>query len=97
MNYWDVHGLFFLFFLLLFPRLTMLFMGVCFVPYAHPILFWLGWVLTPRLVCAILGTCYYWDTNPVLCVFAWIFALSGDSSTTKAGNDHIRQRNRINP
>lgn len=77
MNFWDVHGIFFLLFLMLFPRLTMLIMGICFVSYAHPVWFWIGWLLTPRLVCAILGTCYYWNTNPVLCVFAWIFAIGG--------------------
>ncbi len=84
MNFWDVHGLFFLFFLLFFPRLTMFFMGICFMSFAHPILFWLGWLLTPRLVCAILGTCFYWNTNPVLCVFAWMFALGGTGAETKA-------------
>lgn len=84
MNFWDVHGFFFLFFLACFPRLTMLFMGICFVEYAQPILFWLGWLLTPRLVAAILGTTFYWDTNPVLCVFAWIIAISATFGEKKA-------------
>jgi hypothetical protein len=80
MNYWDVHGWWFLFFMLFFPRLTMLFMGQCFVTYLHPILFWCGWLVAPRLVGAILATTYYWATNPTLVVMAWIFALGGTGS-----------------
>ena len=77
LNYWDHHGWWFLFFLLGAPRLTMLYTGVCFQQWAHPILFWLGWVCCPRVVGAIIGTALYWDANPAVCVFAWIFAILG--------------------
>lgn len=88
MNFWDVHGCWFIFFMFLFPRLTMLFMGICFFPFAHPVLFWFGWVLTPRLVVAILATSIYWDTNPVLCVFAWIYALIVGGTSSKETSDY---------
>lgn len=73
MDYWDVHGVWFLIFILLLPRLTMLFRGICFYNFAHPILFWFGWVFTPRFVVAILATSVYWETNPILCIIAWFF------------------------
>ena len=75
MNYWDVHGWWFLFFMLVFPRITMLVSGICFMTWLHPVLFWFGWVLTPRFVGAILATWFYFHTNPVVCIFAWIAAL----------------------
>lgn len=74
MNFWDVHTAFFIFFLLLCPRFTMLVTGVCFYSFAYPILFFFGWLICPRVVIAILATINYWDTNPVLCVFAWLLA-----------------------
>jgi len=84
MNFWDLHGCWFLFFMLLFPRSTMLFTGICFFPWAHIIWFWIGWVLAPRFVAAILATTFYWQTNPVLCVLVWICALSAGGGGVKA-------------
>ena len=63
----------------IFPRLTMLFTGICSMFFAGP-LFWVGWVLAPRLTVAILATFFYFATNPVLCVFVWIWAFSGESA-----------------
>lgn len=91
-NFWDVHSVWFIFFMLLFPRLTMLFMGICFYSFAYPVWFWVGWVLSPRLVIAILATCVYWDTNPVLCVFAWFNALCVGSASTKTSTEYANNR-----
>lgn len=81
MNFWQVHGIFFILFLCLFPRLTMLCTGI-FFSWMSP-LFFFGWLLIPRLTVAILATSVYFDTNPVLCVITWIWALSGESTEKK--------------
>ena len=78
-NFWDVHGLFFIFFMFFFPRLTLLFSSVPF----GGILWWLGWFICPRLLVAILATCSYWDTNTILVVLTWVWALSGESTEKK--------------
>ena len=80
MNFWDVHSIFFILFMFGFPRLTMLFTGVC-AAWFGP-LFFLGWLLVPRLTVAILATTVYWHTNPVLCVLTWMVALSGEVGET---------------
>ena len=74
-NYWDHHGLFFLLFITLFPRLTLLFSSVPF----GGVLWWLGLIFAPRLTVAILATLAYWEMNPVLVVISWLVALSGES------------------
>lgn len=75
-NFWDVHGVFFILFMCFFPRLTMLFAtAVSFGFWA-----WVGWFLAPRLTCAIFATSIYWTTNPVLVVFTWMWALGGESA-----------------
>ena len=83
MDFWHVHGIWFIIFMCFFPRLTMLFAGICFGPFSG-ILFWIGWLLTPRLTVAILATIVYFHTNPVLCVFTWLWALGGESAEKKA-------------
>jgi hypothetical protein len=75
-NYWDNHGLFFLVFLALFPRLTLLFSSVV----SSGIIWWLGWLFAPRLLVAALATFSYWHQNPALVVMAWLVALGGESS-----------------
>jgi len=87
-NFWDAHGWFFILFLALFPRLTMLFTGICFAV-GGP-LFWIGWILAPRLTVAILATCTYWDTNPVLCVFTWLWAIGGEGGEKKVCHKTIQ-------
>ena len=77
MDFWEIHGIFFILFLACFPRLTMLFTGICF-GWSGP-LFWIGWVLAPRLTVAVLATIVYWNTNPVLCVITWLWAVGGES------------------
>jgi len=81
MDYWEVHGMGFLIALMLFPRITMLVVGVC-ATWSCP-WFWVGWVLAPRFTVAIIATTLYWDTNPVLCVIAFMMASSGDTTEKK--------------
>lgn len=88
MDFWSVHSIWFIVFMFLFPRLTMLFMGICFYPFAHPILFWIGWFIGPRYIVAILATSVYWDTNPVLCFMAWMAAFGVSSAETKKLKNH---------
>ncbi len=83
MGFWAHHGLFFIFFMFFFPRITMLISGICFA--WSGFLFWLGWLLAPRLTVAILATTIYWPTNPILCIFAWLWALSGEATEKKGG------------
>lgn len=73
MDFWQEHGIFFLIFITLFPRLTMLFA----VSLHFGLLAWLGWLFVPHLTVAILATQYYWETNPFLCIIAWFVALAG--------------------
>ena len=73
-NYWDNHGIFFLLFITLFPRLTLLFSSVPF----GGVLWWLGLIFAPRLTVAVLATLAYWHMNPVLVIISWLVALSGE-------------------
>lgn len=75
-NFWDVHGVFFILFMFCFPRLTMLFATTV----GGGFLYWLGWLLAPRLTVAILATTCFWETNTVLVVFTWIWALGGETT-----------------
>jgi len=84
-DFWDVHGLWFIFFMFLFPRLTLLFSSVLFGGFW----WWLGWFLAPRLLVAILATTAYWDSNPVLVVFTWLWALSGESTEKKVVKGNV--------
>ena len=74
-SYWDGRGIWFLFFITIFPRLTMLFSSVV----SGGIFWWLGWLFTPRLLAACLATVAYWETNQVLVVCAWLIAWGGES------------------
>lgn len=79
MNFWHVHGILFLIFITLFPRLTMLF--AVSVPFG--ILAWLGWLFVPHILVAIFATIFYWHTNPILCIIAWFVALAGTGTEAK--------------
>ena len=81
MNFWDVHGLFFILFLAFLPRFTMFVTGIFFA--FGGFFFWMGWLFAPRLTVAILATQYYWSSNPLLCVITWIWALGGESTEKK--------------
>lgn len=73
-NFFEVRGIFFLIFITLFPRLTLLFSSVPF----GGIFWWLGFFFCPRILVATLATIAYFYTNPVLVVFSWMIALSGE-------------------
>ena len=89
LNFWDVHGLWFIFFMLFFPRLTMLFTGICSA--FSGVWFWIGWVLAPRLTVAILATTIYWQHNIILCVITWIWALSGEGTEKTVVSNKLRR------
>jgi hypothetical protein len=75
-NFWDVHGLWFIFFMFFFPRLTLLFSSVLFGGF----FWWVGWLIAPRLLVAILATTSFWDTNMILVVITWLWALGGEGT-----------------
>ena len=75
-DYWEVHGVFFLIFISIFPRLTLLFSSVAF----GGIFWWLGFFFAPRLLVAILATVSYWNTNKILVIISWLLAIGGESS-----------------
>lgn len=90
MNFWDVHGVFFIIFMFFFPRLTLLFSSVPLGGF----FWWLGWLFAPRLLVAILATTAYWQTNTVLVVLTWIWALgleSGEKRTLHSVHRRIRR------
>lgn len=75
-DFWNVHGLLFLIFITLFPRLTLLFSSVAF----GGIFWWLAWLFAPRLLVAVLATIAYWNTNKILVIASWLVASGGESS-----------------
>lgn len=75
-NYWDNHGVFFLVFITVFPRLTLLFSSVAFGGF----FWWIGFIFAPRVLVAILATLAYLQTNPILVIISWVVALSGEST-----------------
>lgn len=75
-NFWDKHGIFFLIFITLFPRLTLLFSSVAF----GGLFWWLGFIFVPRILVAVLATMSYADTNPILVIISWFIAFSGEST-----------------
>ncbi len=93
-NYWDHHGLFFLIFITLFPRLTLLFSSVA----SGGVFWWLGWIFAPRLLVAILATLSYWHENKFLVVISWLVCIGGESTEktviqrqtyTRFGHDRV--------
>jgi hypothetical protein len=78
-NFWDVHGVFFIGFMFLFPRLTLLFSSVI----SGGFLWWLGWIFAPRLLVAVLATTAYWHTNTILVILTWIWAIGLESGEKK--------------
>jgi hypothetical protein len=75
-NFWNHHGIFFLIFITLFPRLTLLFSSVAF----GGLFWWLGFFFAPRILVAVLATMSYMNSNPILVLISWIVALSGEST-----------------
>ena len=87
-NFWNIHGFFFLVFIALFPRLTLFFSSVAF----GGIFWWLGFFFAPRLLVAILATVSYWNTNKVLVILSWLFAVGGESSEKYYMHKHTFRR-----
>lgn len=75
-NYWNHHGVFFLIFIAVFPRLTLLLSSVA----SGGLLWWISWFFMPRFLVATLATIAYWHSNPILVICAWLIALGGESS-----------------
>ena len=75
-DYWNLHGFWFLVFITFFPRLTLLFSSVPF----GGLFWWLGFIFAPRLLVAILATVGYWNTNKILVIASWLIAIGGESS-----------------
>lgn len=73
-DYFSKRGVFFLIFVTIFPRLTLLLSSVV----TGGLVWWLGFIFCPRLLVAILATVAYFQTNPVLVVISWMVALSGE-------------------
>jgi hypothetical protein len=74
-DFFQKHGVFFLLFITIFPRLTLLFSSVAFGGF----FWWLGFIFCPRILVAALATVAYFQTNPVLVVISWIVALGGET------------------
>lgn len=74
-NFFDRHGYFFLLFITLFPRLTLLFSSVA----TGGFFWWLGFIFCPRILVASLATVAYFHTNPMLVTVSWIVALGGET------------------
>jgi len=87
-NFWEVHGIFFIIFMIFFPRLTLLFSSVA----SGGCLWWIGLVICPRLLVAILATIHYWETNPILVIFAWLMALGGESTEKTVAKKKVVRR-----
>ena len=73
-NFWNNHNVFFLFFIAIFPRLTLLFSSVA----TGGFIWWLGFFFCPRILVASLATVAYFHTNPILVSISWMIALGGE-------------------
>jgi hypothetical protein len=74
-NFFDHHGLFFLIFITIFPRLTLLFSSVA----SGGLIWWIGFIICPRILVASLATVSYFHTNPVLVIISWVITLGGET------------------
>lgn len=86
-NFWDHHGVFFLIFITMFPRLTLLFSSVTFGGF----FWWLGFIFASRFLVAILATLTYIKTNPILVIISWFVAFSGESGEKFYIRKHARR------
>lgn len=73
-DYFEKHGLLFLIFITLFPRLTLFFSSVA----SGGIIWWLSWLFVPRVLVATLATFSYFQTNPILVTISWLVAFGGE-------------------
>jgi hypothetical protein len=82
MDFWAVHGVWFLIGMIALPRLTMLIATT--TPFGP--LAWVGWLIWPNLLAAILATTFYWHTNPILCVCAWLLMVGKAGGAANKAN-----------
>jgi hypothetical protein len=73
-DFFQRHGVFFLIFITIFPRLTLFFSSVA----SGGLVWWLGFFFCPRLLVATLATVTYFHTNPILVIISWLVALGGE-------------------
>ncbi|MCC6137946.1 MAG: hypothetical protein IT287_04895 [Bdellovibrionaceae bacterium] len=90
-SYWDNHGIFLLFFITIFPRLTLLFSSIAFGGF----FWWIGFIFAPRILVAVLATMSYIQTNPVLVIISWLVALSGESTEKYTLRNKVRTSARV--
>ena len=88
MDFWQHHGLIFLFGCAFFPRITTLFFSAMSFGVWHI----LGWIFAPHLLVAIMATVLYWQTNPILVIISWGFAFGGTGSEAKITYSRVRQK-----
>lgn len=87
MDFWANHGILFLIFITIFPRITLLVSSVV----SGGLLWWLGWIFAPHFLVAILATTSYWDTNPALVVVSWFIAFAGTSGESSGVASYKRR------
>lgn len=75
-DFFKNHGYFFLIFIALFPRLTLLFSSVV----SGGFLWWLSFIFYPRILVASLATIAYFKTNPELVVISWLIAIPAEAA-----------------
>jgi len=73
-NFFAKHHIFFLIFITIFPRLTLLFSSVA----TGGFVWWLGFIFCPRVLVASLATVSYFHTNPILVTLSWLIAIGGE-------------------
>ncbi len=75
-DFFENHGLFFLFFIAIFPRLTLLFSNII----SGGFLWWLSFIFCPRILVATMATMAYFKTNPMLVVISWLIAIPAEAA-----------------
>ena len=80
LDYFQKRGFFFLAFITVFPRLTLLFSSVV----SGGVAWWLAFIFCPRILVAMLATLAYFKTNPLLVVISWLVALGGEAYEKKS-------------
>jgi hypothetical protein len=87
MNFWETHSVWFVIFMCMFPRLTMLFATT----FGGGFWYWVGWLIAPRLTVAIIATMLYGNTNTALVCLTWVWALCGESAEKNAVGKSTQQ------
>lgn len=78
-DFFQRHGVLFLVFISLFPRMTLLFSSVA----TGGLFWWVGFFFCPRVLVAAIATAKYFETNPFLVVVSWVVAVAGETMEKK--------------